>query len=171
MAVKYKVEYGKDVYEQAGLGFADLLTIGTMLQQKGAGLIGAMTAVMSDKAEITGEVFSFYKTIQDVFTPEEWKLLLETILFNEGNLVIVNGVALDTDQLEDHFRGDFLRLYIVGIKLAIKNLGELTPFMESLGEFAKTIADSLGATIKERLDGIESQLKKSNTKPKKQSAI
>ena len=53
MTVKYRVEYGKDVYEQAGLEFSDLLTLGTLLQAKSAGLIATASAVMADKADVS----------------------------------------------------------------------------------------------------------------------
>ena len=66
MAVKYKVEYGKDVYEQAGLGFADLLTFGTIIQPKMAGLIAFVFSKANLIVSVTNTDVSVSATCQAI---------------------------------------------------------------------------------------------------------
>ncbi len=158
--MRYKVEYGGVTYEQEGLDFADLIKFGTIIQPRLLGLGASVGAIVSDKAVVNSEVESFYKTVERVFSPDEWAYLIGLFLINERNLLIINGEALDTDQVKEHFKGDFLRAYTVATKLALKNLGESAPFMESLGGFMKNMAEFFAKFLKEKLETIESGLQK-----------
>lgn len=162
--MRYKVEYGGVKYEQEGLEFADLLRFGTTIQPKLAGLMSTVGAIVSDKAVVSGEVYSFYQTIESIFSKDEWIYLIELFLINESNLLIINGEALDTDAVKEHFKGDFLRMYSVALKLAIKNFGESSPFIESLNASIQNTANCLGKLIKEKLytigNGLQAATKK-----------
>lgn len=166
--MRYKVEYGGVIYEQEGLAFDDLLRFGTTIQPKVAGLMSTVGAIISDKAVVNSEVFSFYQTIEQIFSPEEWVYIFKLFLNNESNLLIVNGEALNTEQIKDHFKGDFLRMYMVAMKFARKNLGESSPFIESLDASMRSTTTSLGALIKAKLETIGNGLQKAvNAKSKK----
>lgn len=165
---RYKVEYGGVTYEQGKLNFEDTIRFGTTIQPKIAGLASTIGAIVSDKAVVNSEVLSFYQTIERIFSPDEWMYLMKLFLVNEKNLLIVDGQALTTEEIEDHFAGDFLRMYMVACQLARKNLGESSPFMESLSGCTKSIADFLSNLLKEKLETVENGLKKAvNAKPKK----
>lgn len=166
--MRYKVEYGGVTYEQEGLDFEDLIKFGTIVQPRIMGLGASIGAIASDKAVVTSEVESFYKTVERIFSPDEWTYLMELFLVNERNLLVINGEALNTDEVKEHFKGDFLRAYTVATKLALKNLGESAPFMESLGGFMKNTAEFFAKFLKEKLETIEAGLKKAvNDKQKK----
>ena len=158
MAVKYKVEYGKDVYEQAGLGFADLLTFGTIIQPKMAGLIATSGAIMSENTTVTSEVYSFYKTVNEIFNPEEWNQLFRLFLLNEDNLLVINGVAMNTDDIEEHFSGDLLRAFSVAWGLAIKNLGKSEDFTKNLPEYGQKIVAYLRQIVEMKSADIKETL-------------
>lgn len=153
-----KVSYGGHTYEQNGLSFGDLLTFGNIITPRLAGLSATAGAIVSDKAVVSNEVYSFYQTIERVFSPAEWETLIKLFVFNEGNLLIIDGEGKTTDQIEEHFRGDLLRLYYVAVKLAICNLGESETFMNNLEGFVKNIADSLTQVVKGKLDTMEKSL-------------
>lgn len=153
-----KVSYGGHTYEQAGLGFGDLLTFGNIITPRLAGLAGTAGAIVSDKAVVSSEVYSFYQTIERIFSPEEWETLIKLFVFNPENLLIIDGQGKTTDEIEEHFRGDLLRLYYVAVRLAICNLGESEAFMNSLEGYVKNIADSLTKVVKGKLDTMEKSL-------------
>lgn len=159
-----KVSYGGHTYEQAGLDFGDLLTFGSIITPRLAGLAGTASAIVSDKAVVSSEVYSFYQTIERVFSPAEWETLIKLFVFNEKNLLIIDGQGMNTDEIEEHFRGDLLRLYYVAVRLALCNMGESETFMNSLEGFVKNIADSLTKVVKGKLDTMEKSLSEVNTK-------
>lgn len=167
-----KVSYGGHTYEQAGLDFGDLLTFGNIITPRLAGLTGTAGAIVSDKAIVSSEVFSFYQTIERIFSPEEWETLIKLFVMNERNLLIIDGEGKTTDEIEEHFRGDLLRLYYVAVRLAICNMGESETFMSNLEGYVKNIADSLTTLVKGKLDTMEKSLgeasKKSGVKSKTQ---
>ena len=147
-----KVSYGGHTYEQAGLSFGDLLTFGNIITPRLAGLAGTIGAIVGDKAVVSSEVYSFYQTIERIFSPEEWETLIKLFVFNEENLLIIDGEAKTTDEIEEHFRGDLLRLYYVAVRLAVCNMGESEAFMSNLTGYVKNIADSLTEVVKDKLE-------------------
>ena len=153
-----KVVYGGHNYEQAGLSFGDLLTFGNIITPRLAGLAGTAGAIVSDKAVVSSEVYSFYQTIERIFSPSEWETLIKLFVFNPENLLIIDGEGKTTDDIEEHFKGDLLRLYYVAVRLAICNLGESEAFMNSLEGYVKNIADSLTKVVKGKLDTMEKSL-------------
>ena len=153
-----KVVYGGHTYEQAGLSFGDLLTFGNIITPRLAGLAGTAGAIVSDKAVVSSEVYSFYQTIERIFSPSEWETLIKLFVFNPENLLIIDGEGKTTDDIEEHFKGDLLRLYYVAVRLAICNLGESEAFMNSLEGYVKNIADSLTKVVKGKLDTMEKSL-------------
>lgn len=167
-----KVSYGGHTYEQAGLSFGDLLTFGSIITPRLAGLASTAGAIVSDKAVVSSEVYSFYQTIERVFSPSEWETLIKLFVFNEGNMLVIDGESKTTDEVEEHFRGDLLRLYYVAVRLAVCNLGESETFMNSLTGYVKNIADSLTEVVKGKLGAVEKSLsvasEKSSVKSKKQ---
>lgn len=159
-----KVCYGGHTYEQAGLSFGDLLTFGNIITPRLAGLASTAGAIVSDKAVVSSEVFSFYQTIERIFSPEEWGTLIKLFVLNESNLLIIDGQGKTTDEIEEHFKGDLLRLYFVAVRLAICNMGESEAFMSSLEGYVKNIADSLTKLVKDKLDTMEKSLAEVNGK-------
>ena len=153
-----KVSYGGHTYEQAGLSFGDLLTFGNIITPRLAGLAGTIGAIVGDKAVVSSEVYSFYQTIERIFSPEEWETLIKLFVFNEENLLIIDGEAKTTDEIEEHFRGDLLRLYYVAVRLAVCNMGESEAFMSNLTGYVKNIADSLTEVVKDKLETMEKSL-------------
>ena len=153
-----KVVYGGHTYEQAGLSFGDLLTFGNIITPRLAGIAGTAGAIVSDKAVVSSEVYSVYQTIERIFSPSEWETLIKLFVFNPENLLMIDGEGKTTDEIEEHFKGDLLRLYYVAVRLAICNLGESDAFMNSLEGYVKNIADSLTKVVKGKLDTMEKSL-------------
>lgn len=163
-----KINYGGHTYEQSGLSFGDLLIFGNIITPRLAGLASTAGAIVSDKAVVSSEVYSFYQTIERIFSPEEWETLIRLFVLNERNLLVIDGQGLTTEEIEEHFKGDLLRLYFVAVRLAICNLGESKAFMSSLEGYVKNIAASLTTLVKDKLDTMEKSLavvgKKSSVK-------
>lgn len=159
-----KVSYGGHTYEQVGLDFNDLLTFGNIITPRLAGLAGTAGAIVSDKAIVSSEVYSFYQTVERIFSPEEWETLIRLFVLNERNLLIIDGEAKTTEEIEEHFKGDLFRLYYVAVRLAVCNMGESQTFMSSLEGFVKNIAESLTTLVKGKMETVEKSLKEAEKK-------
>ncbi len=153
------VKYGNDTYEQAGLNLSDLLLFGTIIQSKIAALGLSVGVVFSDKADMENEIFSFYQTVTSALNPEEARTILKLFLENENNLLIVNGIALTTDEAEKHFAGDLFRAFKVAWGLAVQNLGEQKVFMENLPQSIKTLINFFQKSLQKKKQDIERDLK------------
>ena len=156
----FTVEYGKDKYTSRALPASTVALLGFRLQPKLIGLSIVSGGIAFDKFNQGENINSYYDVISKVFDPSDWEWLMNEILFNENYPLQVNGVYMNKDEVEEHFAGDFCRLYTVILKLAYYNLGEFKDLVGNLTGAAKSIVTSLTAITEKHLKGLEQSFKK-----------
>ena len=156
----FTVEYGKDKYTSRALPASTVALLGFRLQPKLIGLSVVSGGIALDKFNQGENINSYYDVISKVFEPSDWEWLMNEILFNENYPLQVNGVYMNKDEVEEHFAGDFCRLYTVMLKLAYLNLGEFKDLVGNLTGAAKSIVTSLTAITEKHLKGLEQSFKK-----------
>ena len=159
----FTVEYGKDKYTARALPASTVALLGFRVQPKLVGLSIVTGGIAIDKFNQGENIKSYYEVLEKVFAPDDWEWLMNEILFNETYPIKVNDIYMNKEELEEHFAGDFCRLYTVLIKLAYLNLGEFKDLLGSLTGAAKNIANYLTDIINKHLQSAEAYLKKSAT--------
>ena len=156
----FTVEYGKDKYTARALPASTVAILGFRLQPKLVGLSVVTGGIAVDKFNQGENIKSYYDVLEKVFAPEDWEWLMQEIIFNETYPIQVNGIYLSKEEVEEHFAGDFCRLYTVLLRLAYLNLGEFKDLLNSLTGAAKNIANYLTAIVDNHLKGLETSFKK-----------
>ena len=156
----FTVEYGKDKYTVRALPASTVALLGFRLQPKLLGLGVVTGGIALDKFNQGENINSYYEVLTKVFEPDDWKWLMDEILFNPHYPIQLNGQFLSRDEVEQHFAGDFCRLYTVLLKLGYLNLGEYKDLLSSLTGVARSIADSLTGIVEAHLKGLEASFKK-----------
>jgi len=144
MTKEFVVKYGKDTYRRNALCNDNLDYLGLRLAPKVIGF-GVTVNTLINRQYIENENhYSIYQTLKDIFDAEDWKWLVDAILYDFENPVAVGERYLTTeDEVNEHFAGDFLRKYMVTLQFAYKNLGEFDVLMPSLKGLPKNIASYL----------------------------
>ena len=156
----FTVEYGKDKYTSRALPASTVALLGFRLQPKLIGLSVVSGGIVLDKFNQGENINSYYDVISKVFEPSDWEWLMNEILFNEAYPLQINGVYVNKEEVEQHFAGDFCRLYTVILKLAYLNLGEFKDLLNSLTGTAKNIVTYLTEITNKHLKGLETSFKK-----------
>lgn len=156
----FTVEYGKDKYTARALPASTVALLGFRLQPKLVGLSVVTGGIAVDKFNQGENIKSYYDVLERVFAPDDWEWLMNEILFNETYPIQVNGVYCNKEEIEEHFAGDFCRLYTVLLRLAYLNLGEFKDLLGNLTGLAKNIANYLTAITDKHLKGLEQSFKK-----------
>lgn len=156
MPKEYEVKYGNDIYKRNALTGSKLIMLGLRLQPKLAGLTASITSLVNNQYVENENPYSYYKCIEDIFSPEDWKWFFDNIIYDFENPICVGSRYLTTeDEVNEHFAGDFVRFYCVTLQLMYKNLGEWSTLTESLGGLAQNISSFLETTVKEKLKQME----------------
>lgn len=145
MTKEFTVEYGKDKYTRKALTGEALTTLALVFQLKFACFSSTGFDIMTFRDT---DSFGRHQCIKDIFAVDEWKWLINEIVYNDTYPIAVNGKYLDRSETEEHFAGDALKLMTVTYKMAVANMGERSAFMQSLSGFTKNIAESLGELVK-----------------------
>ena len=157
----FTVKYLNDEYTVRALPASTVDLLGFRLQPKLLGLGIVTGGIAFDKFNQGENIKSYYEVLEKVFSPEDWQWLMNEFLFNPDYPIQVNGVFLgDRNEVEQHFAGDFCRLYTVVLKLGYLNLGEYKDLLNSLTGAAENIVNSLTAIIESHLKGLEQSFKK-----------
>lgn len=157
----FTVKYLNDEYTVRALPASTVALLGFRLQPKLLGLGIVTGGIAFDKFNQGENIKSYYEVLEKVFSPEDWQWLMNEFLFNPDYPIQVNGVFLgDRNEVEQHFAGDFCRLYTVVLKLGYLNLGEYKDLLNSLTGAAESIVNSLTAVIESHLKGLEQSFKK-----------
>ena len=156
----FTVEYGKDKYTVRALPASTVALLGFRLQPKLLGLGVVSGGIALDKFNQGENINSYYEVLTKVFAPEDWQWLMDEILFNDHYPIQLNGQFLSREEVEQHFAGDFCRLYTVILKLGYLNLGECKDLLNSLTGVAGNIANSLVGIVEAHLKGLEQSFKK-----------
>lgn len=159
MTKELTVVYGKDVYKRNALTGSALQYLGLRLMPKIIGLGSVIGCVVGNKFVQGENLYSYFQCIKDVFDAEDWKWLLDEIIYNFENPIKVGERYLTTeDEVNEHFAGDFVRLYSITLQFAYQNLGEFKVLTENLTGLAKNIADYLKELMDIHMTDIEQSL-------------
>ena len=156
----FTVEYGKDKYTVRAMPASTVALLGFRLQPKLVGLSVVSGGIAIDKFNQGENIKSYYEVLEKVFAPEDWQWLIDEILFNETYPMQINNVYMNREEIEEHFAGDFCRLYTVVLRIAYLNLGEFKDLLGNLSGVAKDIANYLMAITDKHLKGMEQSFKK-----------
>ena len=156
----FTVEYNKDKYTVRALPASTVAMLGFRLQPKLVGLSVVTGGIAIDKFNQGENIKSYYEVLEKVFAPADWEWLMNEILFNETYPIQINDIYMSREEVEQHFAGDFCRLYTVLLRLAYLNLGEFKDLLNSLTGAAKNIANYLTAIVDNHLKGLETSFKK-----------
>lgn len=140
MTKEFTVEYGKDKYTRNALTGEALTTLALVFQLKFACFTSTGFDIMTFRDT---DSYGRHQCIKDIFAVDEWKWLINEIIYNDTYQLAVNGKYLERAEVEEHFAGDVLKLMTVTYKMAVANMGERSAFMQSLSGFTKSIAGSL----------------------------
>lgn len=172
MAKEFTVEYGNNKYTRNALTGEALTTLALVFQLKFACFTSTGFDIMTFRDT---DSFGRHQCIKDIFAVDEWKWLINEIIYNDSYPIAVNGKFLDRAETEEHFAGDVLKLMTVTYKMAVENMGERSAFMASLNGFTKNIAGSLSELVKTYSEDVAQSVnlfakaqnsKKQNTKRK-----
>lgn len=156
MTKELTVKYGKDTYTRNAMTGDALEYLGLRLMPKVIGLGSVIGAVVGNKFVQGENLYSYFQCIKDVFDADDWKWLLTEMVYNFENPIKVNSRYLTCEEeVNEHFAGDFVRLYTVTLKLAYLNLGEFNMLTESLTGLAGNIAVYLKGIMDNHLTDLE----------------
>ena len=123
--------------------------LGLRLMPKVIGFGTTINAMISRHDIENENHYSLYQCIKDIFDAEDWKWLVEEILYNFEQPVAVGERYLTTEEeVNEHFAGDFIKKYTVVLQFAYKNLGEfkdlvgnLSGLMQNIGVYFEQVID------------------------------
>lgn len=156
----FTVEYGGVKYTSRALPASTVAILGFRLQPKLIGLSIVSGGIAIDKFNQGENIESYYNVISKVFEPADWEWLMKEILFNENYPLKIDETYMSKDEVEQHFAGDFCRLYTVLLRFAYLNLGEFKDLVANLTGSAKNIVTYLTAITEKHLKGLEQSFKK-----------
>lgn len=165
---EFTIEYGKDKYTRKALTGEALTTLALVFQLKFACFTSTGFELVAFR---DGNSFDRHQCIKDIFALDEWKWLINELIYNETYPIALNGKYLDRSEIEEHFAGDALKLMTVTYKMAVANMGERSAFMQSLSGFTKNIAVSLDELVKTYAEDVKQSVnlfaKAQNSQPHK----
>lgn len=155
-----EVEYNGHTYSRNALTFGELTTFGVRIVQKLFGF-GAVTGVVfANKFEQGDNLDSFYRVVKDVFDTKDWEWMVNLFLHDKANVLMIDGIAVDEEELNEHFSGDFLAVYSITVAMAYQNLGEFKGLKEKLSGSLGSIAESLKTLLEQQTEMIKDGLQK-----------
>ena len=148
MPKEFVVKYGKDTYKRNAMTGEAQDYLGLRLIPKVVGF-GATINAMISRHDIQNENhYSLYQSIKDIFDAEDWKWLVQEILYNfEQPIAVGERYLTSEEEVNEHFAGDFIRKYVVTLQFAYKNLGEFSVLTPSLNGLIANIASYLEKTL------------------------
>jgi hypothetical protein len=178
MVKEFVVKYGKDTYKRNAMTGDSLDYLGLRFLPKVIGFGTTINAMISRHDIENENHYSLYQCIKDIFSAEDWKWLVDEILYNfEQPMAVGERYFTNEEEVNEHFAGDFIKKYTVVLQFAYKNLGEFKELMPSLNGLVGNIVSCLEkvaiAYMKEAEQSINSygnnlkQTKKTTNKQEK----
>ena len=168
---EFEVKYGKYTYKRNALYGEAQDYLGLRLMPKIVGF-GATINTLINRQYIENENhFSIYQCLKDIFDAEDWKWLVDKILYDFENPVAVGERYLvSEDEVNEHFAGDFIRKYTVVLQFAYKNLGEFKDLIPNLNGLAQSIGAYLSQVVENYMKQAEQSINiyEANEKKKKE---
>ena len=167
MSKEFVVKYGKDTYKRNALTGDALDYLGLRLMPKVIGFGTTINAMISRHDIENENHYSLFQCIKDIFDAEDWKWLVNEILYNFENPIAIGERYLSTeDEVNEHFAGDFIKKYTVVLQFAYKNLGEFNVLMPSIDGLLANIASYLEKTVKAYVNEAEQSINSYGNKAK-----
>lgn len=147
MPKEFTVKYGKDTYKMNALKGDEQDRLGIMLQPKAFGLGNLINSLITRQAIPNENHLSIYQTIEAIFNFDDWKWLVDVILYSEEHPIAVgNRYFTSKEEVDEHFAGDFVKKYAIVLQFAYKNLGEFKDLIPNLNGLVGSIAAYLEKT-------------------------
>lgn len=159
MPKEFTVKYGKDVYKRNAMTGEALDFLGLRLMPKVIGFGTTINAMISRHDIENENHYSLYQCIKDIFSAEDWKWLVDEILYNfEQPIAVGERYLTSEEEVNEHFAGDFIRKYTVVLQFAYKNLGEFKDLIPNLNGLAENIVVYLEKTANTYLKQAEQSI-------------
>lgn len=147
MVKEFKVKYGKDTYKRNAMTGEALDFLGLRLMPKVIGFGTTINAMISRHDIENENHYSLYQCIKDIFSADDWKWLVDEVLYNfENPIAVGERYLVSEEEVNEHFAGDFIRKYTVVLQFAYKNLGEFKDLIPNLNGLVGNIAVYLEKT-------------------------
>lgn len=159
MVKEFVVKYGKDTYKRNAMTGEALDYLGLRLMPKVIGFGTTINAMISRHDIENENHYSLYQCIKDIFSAEDWKWLVDEVLYNfEQPIAVGERYLASEEEVNEHFAGDFIRKYMVVLQFAYKNLGEFNVLMPSLNGLIGNIASYLEKTVETYVSQAEQSI-------------
>ena len=159
MTKEFTVKYGKYTYKRNALVHDAQDYLGLRLLPKLIGFGTVINTLMTRKYIENENHFSIYQCLKDIFNAEDWKWLVDEILYNFEQPIAVGDKYLTTeDEVDEHFAGDFVRKYIVVLQFAYKNMGEFKDLIGNMNGLTQNIAVYFDQVIENYLKQAEQSI-------------
>lgn len=169
MAKEFTVKYGKNVYKRNALTGEALDYLGLRFMPKVIGFGTTINAMISRHDVENENHYSLFQCIKDIFSAEDWKWLVDEILYNPEQPVSVDGhYFANEEEINEHFAGDFIRKYTVVLQMAYKNLGELKDLIGSMSGLIQNIGVYFGQVVEQYLKQAEQSINSYGSKAKQE---
>ena len=159
MPKEFTVKYGKDTYKRNAMEGDAQDYLGLRLIPKIVGFGTTINAMISRHDVENENHYSLYQTIKDIFNAEDWKWLVDEILYNPQQPIAVGERYLTTEEeVNEHFAGDFIRKYTIVLQFAYKNLGEFKDLIPNLNGLTQNIGVYFDKVIENYLNQAEQSI-------------
>lgn len=178
MTKEFIVKYGKDTYKRNAMTGESLDYLGLRLMPKIIGFGTTINAMISRHNIENENHYSLYQCIKDIFSAEDWKWLVEEILYNfEQPIAVGERYLTSEEEVNEHFAGDFIRKYSVVLQFAYQNLGEfkdlignMNGLMQNIGVYFEQVVEKYMKQAEQSINTYGNNLKnekKTSSKPNK----
>ena len=169
MVKEFVVKYGKDTYKRNALVGEAQDYLGLRLMPKVVGFGTTINAMIQRQFIENENHYSLYQCLKDIFDAEDWKWLVDTILYNfEQPIAVGERYLTSEEEVNEHFAGDFIRKYAVVLQFAYKNLGEFKDLIPNLNGLMQNIASYLEKTVENYVSQAEQSLNTYETNAKQE---
>ena len=159
MTKEFTVKYGKDTYKRNALVGDAQDYLGLRLIPKLVGFGTTINALINRQYVENENHYTLYQCFKDIFSADDWKWLVDEILYNFENPIAVGEKYLTTeDEVNEHFAGDFVRKYTVVLQMAYKNLGEFKDLIPNLNGLMQNIGAYLEKTVENYMSQAEQSI-------------
>lgn len=159
MPKEFVVKYGKDTYKRNAMTGEAQDYLGLRLIPKVVGFGATINALVQRQYVENENHYSLYQCLKDIFDAEDWKWLVNEILYNpEQPIAVGERYLMSEEEVNEHFAGDFIRKYVVTLQFAYKNLGELKDLMPNMSGLTQNIFAYFDKLLEEYMMKVEQSI-------------
>lgn len=159
MTKEFVVKYGKYTYKRNALVSDAQDYLGLRLLPKVVGFGTTINAMISRKDVPNENHYTIYQCFKDIFDAEDWKWLVDEILYNfEQPVAVGDRYLTNAEEVDEHFAGDFIRKFSVVLQFAYKNLGEFKDLTANMNGLMENIAVYFDKVIENYVNQAEQSI-------------